>query len=99
MSHLEMFLIFFMIISFCWMIKLQFNISRLKSGRIYNLYDGEYHERFNQVVGLNRDGSLEYVGLYSNRYIYSLTLEEAKRIKKIYPNIMIVNSMTREEVE
>ena len=79
------------VIGLIWFIRLEIKSYNLKIGRHYKLYDEDGYP----ISHLNSDGSLGYSSVGSNLMSY----RAASGIKKLYPELTMVNNTTMKEAE
>lgn len=83
-------LIVIVVIGLIWFIRLEINIYNLQTGRHYELYD----ENGFPISHLNSDGTLSINIMSSNIMSY----KTASGIKKLYPEITMIDNRTGKEV-
>ena len=86
-------LIIVVLVGLIWLLRLEFKSHNLKVGKHYELYDDNGFI-YMGVMGIDKYGDLETTFYGPSKMTYS----QAKSIKSKYPDLIMVNKQTEEEV-
>lgn len=86
-------LIVVVLVGLIWLLRLEFKSHNLKVGKHYILYD-DNGLRYVGVIGIDKYGYLETTIYGPSKMTYS----QAKAIKGKYPDLIMINKQTGEEV-
>ena len=86
-------LIVVVLVGLIWLLRLEFKSHNLKVGKHYVLYEDNGLRRMG-VMGIDRYGYLETCIYGPSKLTYS----QAKAIKGKYPDLIMINEQTEEEV-
>lgn len=86
-------LIVVVLVGLIWLLRLELKLHIIKAGKHYVLYENNGLRRMG-VMGIDRYGYLETCSYGPDKMTYS----QAKAIKGKYPDLIMINEQTGEEV-